>query len=317
MRRVLRSRSLLAALACGLAAQACYSGEEGSQTGTMTGTGSTSGTSSVEPTTGAGTAGPTTTTTTTTSTTGGSEDATTQAPDVSSSATSEPATSEPATTEPVIPDLGVQCLAATDPCVDASQCCAVPGLTCANTTLGQVCCGVEGTGCVTPNGEDCCGDLLCVAGTCLSPGGTPPFKSPYPCGQSWTYSHHDMEVRRALDFIDNGGNTNNAPVLAALDGVATRKYQEGGAGNYIVIDHGGGWTTYYFHLQSYSVEDGAVVTTGQEVGRVGSTGASSGPHLHFEELYYGEGKDIWLDGEAFAPYPGSYGQSSHTSQNCP
>lgn len=215
------------------------------------------------------------------------------------------------------PDFGGQCLAATEPCDDPSDCCPDQGLTCDNTTLGMVCCGLDGTPCVTPNGEDCCGDRLCVAGTCLSPGATPPFRAPYPCGQSWTYSHHNAEVRRALDFVDNGGNTNGAPVLAALAGVATRHYQEGGAGNYIVIDHGGGWTTYYFHLQAFSVDDGTYVQQGQEVGLVGSTGASSGPHIHFEELFFGEGKDIWLDGQALTPYPGTYGQKSHVSQNCP
>lgn len=56
------------------------------------------------------------------------------------------------------------CLPATEVCSDTTQCCA--GLECGNTSLGQVCCGLEGIGCSTPNGEDCCGDLLCIAGTC-------------------------------------------------------------------------------------------------------------------------------------------------------
>ena len=288
----------------------CYAGPDGAaETHEAPATSSSSGSPTTSPTTsGSTTMGPTSSSTSSSSTADPTE-----SPDLSTSGTSEPASSG----EPVIPDMPTQCLAATEPCADPSECCVDQGLTCATTTLGQVCCGLEGTGCATPNGEDCCGDLLCIAGTCLSPGAMPPFKSPYPCGQSWTYSHHDQEVRRALDFVDNGGNTDNAPVLAALDGVATRHYQEGGAGNYIVIEHGGGWKTYYFHLQAYSVEDGTFVTTGQEVGRVGSTGASSGPHIHFEELYNGEGKDIWLDGQALAPYPGTYGQKSLTSQNCP
>jgi murein DD-endopeptidase MepM/ murein hydrolase activator NlpD len=181
----------------------------------------------------------------------------------------------------------------------------------------MVCCGLEGTSCATPNGEDCCGDQLCVGGTCIAPGSVPNFQAPFPCGQSWTYSHHDAEVRRALDFIDNGGATNGAPAIAALAGVATRHFQEGGAGNYIVIDHWGGWQTYYFHLQAFSVEDNTYVQQGQEVGLVGSTGASSGPHLHFEELRNGEGKDIWLNGQLLTPYPPVYNQQSHTSTNCP
>jgi hypothetical protein len=304
MARKTRSQVLLAALVG--SALSCTGGDGTAETGdTSAATASTGAAPSSSSTTA--------TTATTSAPTSTSTADPTESADPSTSGTSEPATS----TVPVIPDMPMQCLAATQPCTDPSECCVDDGLTCDTTTLGQVCCGLEGTGCVTPNGEDCCGDLLCVAGTCLSPGATPPFKAPYPCGQSWTYSHHDAEVRRALDFVDNGGNTDNAPVLAALDGVATRHYQDGGAGNYIVIEHGGGWKTYYFHLQSYSVEDGTFVTTGQEVGRVGSTGASSGPHIHFEELYFDEGKDIWLDGQLLAPYPGVYGEKSLTSQNCP
>ncbi|WAS95831.1 hypothetical protein [Nannocystis punicea] len=59
---------------------------------------------------------------------------------------------------------GPMCLAATAPCTDGAECCA--GLECGTTSLGQVCCGQEGIGCATPNGEDCCGALLCIAGVC-------------------------------------------------------------------------------------------------------------------------------------------------------
>ncbi|MCY1061153.1 M23 family metallopeptidase [Nannocystis sp. SCPEA4] len=254
-------------------------------------------------------------------TTSGSTSGTTDAEptttaDLSTTASSAVSSSETSSSG-AIPDLPGQCLGATEPCTDASECCADAGLTCSTTTLGMVCCGLEGAACGTPNGEDCCGDQLCVGGTCIAPDTVPHFQAPYPCGQSWTYSHHDAEVRRALDFIDNGGNTDGAPAIAALAGVATRHYQEGGAGNYIVIDHWGGWQTYYFHLQAFSVEDGTYVQQGQEVGLVGSTGASSGPHMHFEELRNGEGKDIWLNGQLLAPYPGEYFQQSHTSANCP
>lgn len=212
---------------------------------------------------------------------------------------------------------GPQCKPAKEMCTDTAECCVDQGLACDVTTLGTVCCGLDGASCDTPNGEDCCGNRLCVGGLCMAPDAIPPFEAPFPCGESWTYSHHDQEVRRALDFIDDAGGTDGAPVLAALAGVATQHYQEGGAGNYIAIDHWGGWTTYYFHLQAFSVDDGTWVEQGTEVGLVGSTGASSGPHLHFEELRDGEGQDIWLDGVLLAPYPGTYGQASVVSQNCP
>jgi len=64
-----------------------------------------------------------------------------------------------------------QCFAATRPCQAATECCAT--LTCGMTSLGRVCCGNEGAVCTTANGEDCCGDLLCLSGACgrrLDPG---------------------------------------------------------------------------------------------------------------------------------------------------
>ncbi|MQA78398.1 MAG: peptidoglycan DD-metalloendopeptidase family protein [Streptosporangiales bacterium] len=147
------------------------------------------------------------------------------------------------------------------------------------------------------------------------PSAAPSFKAPFPCGQSWTYSHHGSEVRLALDFIDNAGNTNGAPALASAPGTAYQHSQPSGAGSWISIDHGGGWLTYYFHLQSFSVANGAAVAQGQEIGKVGSSGNSSGPHLHYEQLYNGGGQTVHINGQSLAPYPGSYGQKSITSDN--
>jgi len=143
----------------------------------------------------------------------------------------------------------------------------------------------------------------------------PNFKAPFPCGQRWTFSHHSAEVRRALDFIRaDGGTTNGTPVLASAAGTATRLSQPDGAGNYIVIDHGGGWKTYYFHLSAFSVASGAQVAQGQQVGTTGSTGNSSGPHIHYEQLLNGVGQNIRINGTAL-PYPSSYNQSYLTSDN--
>lgn len=195
-------------------------------------------------------------------------------------------------------------------------CCG--GLTCGDTTAGTVCCGEDGTACATPNGSDCCGNaLICVGGRCQAPGaGRPEFAVPFPCGTRWTYSHHSQEVRLALDFVSaDGGATDGAPVLASAPGVASRRYEAGGAGNYIVIQHGDGWTTYYFHLSSFTVEDGAWVGRGQEVGRVGTTGSSSGPHLHYEQLHSGVGQTIFIDGVSLAPYPSGYFARDVTSEN--
>ena len=57
-------------------------------------------------------------------------------------------------------------------------------------------------------------------------------------------------------------------------------------GNSIVIDHGEGLFSVYFHLDKIFVKEGEMVTRGQLVGAVGSTGFSTGPHLHFTMSYY-------------------------------
>ncbi len=53
-------------------------------------------------------------------------------------------------------------------------------------------------------------------------------------------------------------------------------------GNTVVIEHGGGLKTYYFHLSSINTKEGDMVEQGDVIGRVGSTGYATGPHLHFE-----------------------------------
>lgn len=145
----------------------------------------------------------------------------------------------------------------------------------------------------------------------------PVFKAPFPCGQQWTYSHHSSEVRQALDFVRaDGGVTDGTPVLASAAGTAYRHSQPSGAGNYIVIDHGSGWQTYYFHLSAYSVVHGATVTQGQQIGLTGNTGNSFGAHIHYEQLHHGVGRTIVINGVSLAPYPGSYHQRYLTSDNC-
>lgn len=76
---------------------------------------------------------------------------------------------------------------------------------------------------------------------------------------------------------------NNAyPVGASCKGTATVRYDAGGYGNYVDVRHNAGYMTRYAHLSDVTVQSGQFVNQGDVIGHVGSTGASTGPHLHYE-----------------------------------
>lgn len=78
------------------------------------------------------------------------------------------------------------------------------------------------------------------------------------------------------------------PIYAAKSGkVTTTSYQAGGAGYYVSINHGDGFSSIYMHMTHYIVKPGNYVSAGQVIGYVGSTGGSTGPHLHFGIAYNG------------------------------
>ena len=82
-----------------------------------------------------------------------------------------------------------------------------------------------------------------------------------------------------------------ADILAAASGTVVTAGWVSGYGNYTVIDHGGGMMTAYGHQSQILVSVGQTVTQGQLIGKVGSTGNSTGPHLHFEVYINGETVD--------------------------
>lgn len=78
------------------------------------------------------------------------------------------------------------------------------------------------------------------------------------------------------------------PIYATRAGTVTAAaYQAGGAGNYVSINHGDGFASVYMHMTHYVVSAGQTVSAGQLIGYVGSTGLSTGPHLHFGISYAG------------------------------
>ena len=84
------------------------------------------------------------------------------------------------------------------------------------------------------------------------------------------------------------GNYYGAPVYAAASGYVQQSGWYGGYGRYIRISHDFGLQTAYAHMSSLAVSAGAYVKKGQVIGYVGSSGYSTGPHLHFEVLKYGK-----------------------------
>jgi len=82
-------------------------------------------------------------------------------------------------------------------------------------------------------------------------------------------------------------NSSHPDVVASQGGtVTTAGWNAGGYGNYVMIDHGNGYRTLYAHMVTNSivVKPGQVVTQGQKIGVMGSTGRSTGTHLHFEVI---------------------------------
>ena len=102
-----------------------------------------------------------------------------------------------------------------------------------------------------------------------------------PYGKSAAYGwefHTGIDISRGSQASIYG-----KPIVAANDGkVAVVRYGNTGYGNYVMIDHGGSLYTLYGHTSSIAVRQGQYVKKGQTIAYVGSTGNSSGPHLHFE-----------------------------------
>ncbi|WP_241154358.1 peptidoglycan DD-metalloendopeptidase family protein [Staphylospora marina] len=140
----------------------------------------------------------------------------------------------------------------------------------------------------------------------------PNFSMPFPCNQTWvgeTRTNHNptyaVDLNRANDLGD--------PVVASAAGkvITVRDLGNTSYGKYVVIDHGGGWTTWYAHLQSFSVSVGQSVKKGQKIGAVGSSGGSTGPHLHYEQRLNGTVQKIKWEGTQIL----YYGQKNYTSKN--
>ncbi|MBN8208999.1 peptidoglycan DD-metalloendopeptidase family protein [Bacillus sp. NTK071] len=141
----------------------------------------------------------------------------------------------------------------------------------------------------------------------------PLFQMPFPCNQTWTgqtRTNHSpansVDLNRTNDFGDT------VVASAAGTAVTVRNLGNTSYGKYVVIDHGGGWKTYYAHLSAFSVNQGESVKKGEKIGEVGSTGNSTGSHLHYEQRYNGNDVQIKWNGSTIH----YWGSKSYSSNNC-
>ena len=162
----------------------------------------------------------------------------------------------------------------------------------------------ESSGGSSDNGSS--GGSVSIPSQPSTPSVTPPTTSGYtwPCPGFYYLSSEWNEDRGSYNHgaIDIAGSgIMGAPVVAAESGTVVASYNGcphnwgkngscgcgGGYGNYVFIDHGNGKLTIYGHLTNAIVSTGQTVSKGQTIGYAGSTGNSTGPHLHFECQYYG------------------------------
>ncbi len=120
---------------------------------------------------------------------------------------------------------------------------------------------------------------------------------PTSSGYAWPFfgaiSQYFSGYHRGIDI--DGFGAYGAPVSAAADGlVVLASYQEWGYGYHVIIEHGDGSRTLYAHLSEIWVSQGQYVGQGGAIGALGTTGYSTGPHLHFE-IYIGGGPVNPLD----------------------
>ncbi len=133
--------------------------------------------------------------------------------------------------------------------------------------------------------EDIARARMLAAIPSLNPTGNGGIASPF----GWRFSPWP-EFHKGLDLEANYGD----PVRAAAAGTVVSTSWDGGYGNKVDIDHGNGYHTWYAHLSAFDVRPGQYVRKAQLIARVGSTGASTGAHLHYQ---------IMLDGSAIDPAP--------------
>ena len=106
-------------------------------------------------------------------------------------------------------------------------------------------------------------------------------------GRANPFSGYGYDYHPGIDI----GNDYGAPIYAGADGHVEFAGWFGGYGRYVKISHGYGYETAYGHMSSIAVSGGDYVKKGEIIGYVGSSGYSTGPHLHYEVIINGQDSD--------------------------
>ena len=106
-------------------------------------------------------------------------------------------------------------------------------------------------------------------------------------GRANPFSGYGYDYHPGIDI----GNDYGAPIYAGADGYVEFAGWFGGYGRYVKISHGYGYETAYGHMSSIAVSSGDYVKKGEVIGYVGSSGYSTGPHLHYEVIINGQDSD--------------------------
>jgi murein DD-endopeptidase MepM/ murein hydrolase activator NlpD len=149
-----------------------------------------------------------------------------------------------------------------------------------------------------------CGGAALAAGSTVTSAGGVAFVRPL--AHSWISQGFGCTnfVFEAVDLACPGRHWHSGidlaaargtPVVATLPGVATVVVSTTGYGLHVIIDHGGGLSSIYGHLDTVTIVTGASVDAGEAIGTVGATGNATGPHLHFEIRRDGVAEDPRLD----------------------
>ena len=138
------------------------------------------------------------------------------------------------------------------------------------------------------------------------------YEMPFPCGESWTGSTRGNHSPSAYSVDWNRVDDVDDVVVASAPGTVTlvSAKDKGGYGKFVQLTHANGEATIYAHLNAVDVSVGQSVDQGTQIGIVGSTGNSTGPHLHYEQRTGASVSPAFFGGRKFA-----YG-STRVSANC-